>query len=65
VPVNPDWHTANPMPPHATFEERVAWHRERALACGCREPPPDIGVRLAEDAAAPEDGHPRGAWADP
>jgi hypothetical protein len=53
------------MPPHATFEERVAWHRERALACGCREPPPDIGVRLAEDAAAPEDGHPRGAWADP
>jgi hypothetical protein len=61
MPVNADWHTANPMPPHATFEQRIEWHREHALECGRREPPQDIAVRLAEDAEAPEDGHPRDA----
>jgi hypothetical protein len=55
MPVNADWHAANPMPPHASFEQRVAWHREHVLACGCREPPPDIAVRLAQDAEAPQD----------
>lgn len=53
--MNADWHAANPMAPHATFEQRVAWHREHALACGCREPPPDIAARLAQEAEAAND----------
>jgi hypothetical protein len=55
MPVNADWHAANPMPPHATFEERVVWHRAHTLECGCREPPPDIATRLAEEAEASKD----------
>jgi hypothetical protein len=53
--VNADWHAANPMPAHPTFEQRVAWHGEHAVACGCREPPPDIAARLAEDAEEAKD----------
>ena len=26
------WHQANPMPPNPTYEQRVEWHREHALA---------------------------------
>jgi hypothetical protein len=47
--LNADWHRAHPMPPKATFEQRVAWHREHARACGCRKPPPDIAARLAAE----------------
>lgn len=49
MPVNAEWHAANPMPPRASFEQRVAWHREHARACACRKPPPDIAARLAEE----------------
>jgi hypothetical protein len=38
------------MPAKATFEQRVAWHREHTLACGCRRPPPAIAAALARDA---------------
>jgi hypothetical protein len=48
--VNRDWHAAHPMPPRATWEQRVAWHREHAAACGCRQPPPDIAAELARTA---------------
>ena len=44
--LNADWHAAHPMPPNATFEQRVAWHREHARACDCRKPPPDIAAAL-------------------
>jgi hypothetical protein len=44
---NATWHQANPMPANPTFEQRVAWHREHSLACGCRKPPDDIAARLA------------------
>jgi hypothetical protein len=40
--VNADWHRAHPLPRNASFEERVAWHREHAEVCGCRTPPPAI-----------------------
>jgi hypothetical protein len=45
--MNEEWHKRNPMPAKATFEQRVAWHREHAAACGCRRPPADI-ERLLE-----------------
>jgi hypothetical protein len=51
--MNAAWHEAHPMPPHATFDERVAWHRDHAAACGCRKPPPDIAAVLAEEAGRP------------
>jgi hypothetical protein len=35
------------MPPRATFEQRLEWHREHALACGCRKPPAAIAAELA------------------
>lgn len=33
------WHQANKMPENATLEQRIAWHVEHALHCGCREMP--------------------------
>ena len=45
--MNRDWHAAHPMPEHATFEQRVAWHREHAEACGCRRPPAEIAAILS------------------
>jgi hypothetical protein len=48
---NAQWHRTHPMPPKATFDERVEWHREHALRCGCRKPPPDIAAVLARDRA--------------
>lgn len=39
---NKDWHAQHRMPEHATAEQRLAWHRAHAAACGCRPPPPDI-----------------------
>jgi hypothetical protein len=47
--LNAEWHRAHPMPPKATFEQRVAWHREHARHCGCRKPPPDIAERLERE----------------
>jgi hypothetical protein len=46
--LNAEWHRAHPMPPGASFEQRVAWHREHAEACGCRTPPPDIAEAIAK-----------------
>jgi len=52
--VNADWHERNPMPKNATDEQRLAWHREHAQTCGCRQPP-DVAAELARrDAAAAE-----------
>lgn len=41
------------MPPKATFEERVAWHRDHARECGCRQPPPDIAAALQAEHDGP------------
>jgi len=37
------------MPSRATFEQRVAWHRDHAENCGCREMPKAIGEVLKPD----------------
>jgi hypothetical protein len=33
--INAEWHKKNRMPPKATFEQRVAWHREHLKHCTC------------------------------
>ncbi len=40
------WHSTNPMPRSATFDERVQWHVEHSTKCGCREIPKRILVEL-------------------
>jgi hypothetical protein len=34
--INAAWHQANHMPPHATLDQRVAWHLAHWKACACR-----------------------------
>ncbi len=53
--MNATWHEAHPMPERPTFEQRVEWHREHALTCGCRKPPADIAAEIArrEGTSAP------------
>ncbi len=37
--VNAEWHAAHRMPANPTDAQRVEWHAEHALACGCRPVP--------------------------
>jgi hypothetical protein len=37
--INAEWHLQNVMPKNPTPEERIAWHLEHAVHCGCREIP--------------------------
>jgi len=50
--VNGPWHEAHPMPPKATLEQRVGWHRAHALACACRPVPESIRAVIAAENAA-------------
>jgi hypothetical protein len=34
--LNKTWHDANRMPPRATLDQRVKWHREHLKHCACR-----------------------------
>ena len=52
--MNRDWHKANPMPPRATFDQQVAWHREHMEACGGRQPPAKVAEAI-EAARRPGD----------
>jgi hypothetical protein len=46
---NREWHLKNRMPPRATFEQRVTWHREHLKHCACRaDLPADIKKALGE-----------------
>lgn len=44
--MNKAWHDANPMPPNATLDQRVAWHVAHAAACGCRDMPESVKAEL-------------------
>jgi hypothetical protein len=37
--MNKTWHAENKMPPKATLEQRIQWHREHQMHCACREVP--------------------------
>lgn len=39
---NEAWHKAHAMPANPTREERVEWHAEHAVACGCRHVPASL-----------------------
>jgi hypothetical protein len=40
--MNKTWHENNKMPPKATLEQRIEWHREHQKHCACREAPPSL-----------------------
>jgi hypothetical protein len=44
--MNKDWHAQNRMPKNATMDQRVRWHEEHALACGCRPVPPTVRAAM-------------------
>ena len=50
--INRPWHEAQPMPSNPTLQQRVAWHRAHALACGCRPVPESICSIIAGESAA-------------
>jgi hypothetical protein len=47
MPLNREWHLNHPMPRPATLDDRVAWHVDHELACGCREMPLSVRRELA------------------
>jgi hypothetical protein len=40
--MNKLWHSQNPMPPKATLDQRIQWHREHLKQCACREVPKSL-----------------------
>ena len=40
--MNKEWHSKNQMPPKATLEQRIQWHREHMVQCACREVPKSL-----------------------
>lgn len=51
--MNREWHERHPMPSRASLAQRVEWHREHAIVCGCRRPPEAIADIIAGHAPAP------------
>jgi len=46
--INEAWHQKNPMPQHATLEQRAQWHISHAKHCGCREMPESVKTFLSK-----------------
>jgi hypothetical protein len=44
--MNKTWHTENKMPPKATLEQRIQWHKEHQKHCACREAPKSLLSRI-------------------
>ncbi|WP_055046699.1 hypothetical protein [Devosia sp. A16] len=44
--INREWHLAHPMPRNASLEQRLEWHAEHEVNCGCREMPSAIRKEL-------------------
>ncbi|MDO8473662.1 MAG: hypothetical protein Q7T05_07595 [Dehalococcoidia bacterium] len=44
MPINADRHRKNQMLKNATFEQRVKWHGEHAVAWGCRPLPEKLAA---------------------
>jgi hypothetical protein len=40
--MNREWHAKNQMPPKASLEQRIHWHREHQKHCACREVPKSL-----------------------
>ena len=50
--MNKSWHEKNKMPPKATLEQRIKWHREHQQHCACRETPRSLQKLVKEELAA-------------
>ena len=46
MPINAAWHEAHPMPHKPTLAQRVAWHQQHALHCGCQPIPSNIMIEI-------------------
>ncbi len=46
--LNKAWHLKHPMPPNATFEQRVKWHLEHVKHCACRPIPAKLLEQMRE-----------------
>jgi hypothetical protein len=46
--VNREWHNAHRMPANPTRTQRVKWHAEHVLACGCRPVPAGLIEEVKE-----------------
>jgi len=51
--MNKTWHTENKMPPKATLEQRIQWHREHQVHCACREAPRSLLESVAFRSVSP------------
>jgi hypothetical protein len=40
--MNKQWHAENKMPPKATLEQRIQWHKEHQQHCACRKAPKSL-----------------------
>jgi hypothetical protein len=40
--MNKLWHEQNKMPPKATLEQRIQWHKEHRSHCACRQAPKSL-----------------------
>ena len=50
--VNEEWHGAHMMPKNPTRAQRVKWHAEHELACGCRPVPASLMLDVAASSKA-------------
>ena len=44
--MNREWHALHRLTPNAKIEERLNWHLEHAVNCGCRDMPATIKREL-------------------
>lgn len=40
--MNKEWHATHIMPSNPTRDQKIAWHAEHAVECGCRPVPADL-----------------------
>ena len=44
--INRAWHDVNRMPDNPSRAQRVEWHSEHAVACGCRAVPESLAAEV-------------------
>lgn len=51
--LNKEWHQNNRMPKNATLEQKIAWHIEHSINCGCRKMPTKIAELIQKESNVP------------
>ncbi len=46
--MNKLWHEQNKMPPKATLDQRIRWHKEHQKHCACRQAPKSLQKLIKE-----------------